>query len=447
MRRLLRDLHHQTWELELLISGTVAIVLALLPTRVDQFYFAASAQTSGLIEEFGFLTFYFIKLTLYTLVLAFAFHIMVRAFWVALVGLDSVFPRGPVWSRLRLGPVSEGVFRRVLPSVRELILATDAIASVTFATAFTLVATFALFVPWAAVLGGVILGLGHLLGFNLDLGITIAATTAGVVLLLAVPLLVDRLFGRRIVEGGGGRLVERLLLAATAITGLRVFGSVQYTLASHVGRRWFSVGTGAFVIAVVTFFVVNDAILRSGAFGVGVDAWDPERAGAVEVDPQLYETAFDPRMRRPLVPTIPSAVIDAETPYVRLFMPFLPEVDPPALARVCPDVTPSGRGGPRLVPRRSRTPSPDDADAAARMVACRAALWEVTLDGTRVEVDPVIFTRDDAGLRGLAWFIDVRPLLPGRHLLDIRRAAAALDPEASPDEDDLPRAYRIPFWN
>jgi hypothetical protein len=444
---LLRDLHHQTWELELLISGSVAIVLALLPARVDAFYFAATAQTSGAFDQISFLAFYFIKLTLYTLIAAFAFHIAVRAFWVSLVGLDSVFPRGTKWDRLNLGPITERAFRRTIPSVRELVLVADAIASVTFASAFSLVAIFAISVPWALVFGGVSAVMVRVLSLPIEVSVAVALGTAVVAILLQLPLLIDRSRGREILDRGGGHLLERLIRLTGAIMGLRVYGAVQYTLASNVGRRTFSAAIAIFAVIVVGVFILNDAVGGSGSYAFTVDAWDPVRAGEGEVDPRLYEGRVDAGQRRLLIPTVPDPIVDDETPYVRLFVPLLPESDPPALARVCPDMVPPSRPGPRLVPRQSRAPSEVEAAQSRRLLDCRARLWEVELDGRRVDESPVFMTRQDAGLRGLAWFLDVRGLEPGRHVIDVRRSDGALDPDRDQADDELPRAYRIPFWN
>lgn len=446
-RQTLRDLHNQTWELELLISGTVAIVLAFLPARVDEFYFAATAQMADGFSEILFLLFYFAKLTLYTLIFAFSAHIVVRAFWVALVGLDSIFPRGPRWSEIKLGHFGRKVFRDDLPSIRELIVSADALASVTFAATFSLIAIFLVSLPWGLLFGTAALLAVKVLGLDISVygALMIGTTVAG--LCLAVPSLIDRVRGEAIAEAGGGRLLERSLRAVARLTGLRIYGTVQYTLASNIGSRAFSTGIAVFAIAVVSVFLIKDGFAAGGALTFSADAYDPVRAGEFEVDPRLYEERDIRGQRRSLLPSIPTPVLDPETPYLRVFAPLLPESDPAAMTRVCPELQELSRGGVSLLRLRGRAPSPEDAADVAEALRCRAALWDVAVDDVPVDAQARFFTRGYDGVQGIAWFVDVRDLPTGPHILDVRRSEVSLDPEVESEEDDLPRAYRIPFWN
>jgi len=446
-REALRGLHNQTWELELLISGTVAIVLAFLPSRVDELFFSTTAQTSGALDQIAFLAFYFTKLTLYTLIFTFAVHIVVRAFWVALVGLDSVFPRGPRWSELKLGPFSRRVYRTELPSVRELIVASDAVASVTFAAAFTLVAIFVVSIPWAIGFGGVAAVAVRVLGLDISVSAALAVGTGIGAAVVTLPFLIDRARGEKLEEAGRGRILERALRLSARIAGLRVYGPVQYTLASNVGSRTFSVGVFGFMVVVISVFLVKDGFTATGAVSFAADAYHPVRAGALEVDPRLYEQGDPTGRRRMLVPSLPAPVLDPETPYLRIFAPLLPESDTEALARVCPGLAEVSSVGVSLKRMPGRAPAEADVPGIAEALRCRAALWEVSVDGRPVDAEPRFWTREYDGVVGLAWLVDVRDLEPGEHVVDVRRSQASLDPDDPPEEDDLPRAYRMPVWN
>jgi hypothetical protein len=92
LRKVLRDLHHQTWELELLISGLVTFALLQAPAPVDRAFNFLRVELGEGAAFVATLTFAYGKLAIYGLLTAFVFHLVVRALWVALVGLDSVFP-------------------------------------------------------------------------------------------------------------------------------------------------------------------------------------------------------------------------------------------------------------------------------------------------------------------------------------------------------------------
>ncbi len=161
-RRVLRDLQQRTWELEFLVSGALALGLGQLPGRVDDLFnrtMPLLGESAGLA---AFISYQYVKLALYTLILAFLVHIVLRAFWVSLVGLDSVFPRGVRWERVRLGPIGHAYLKRHMPSVRELIVRTDGVASVIFSGAFYVVAMFLVSIVLVAGLAVPLLLLGAL---------------------------------------------------------------------------------------------------------------------------------------------------------------------------------------------------------------------------------------------------------------------------------------------
>ena len=46
------------------------------------------------------------------LAMTFALHLLLRAHWIALVGLHSIYPDGVRWDRLRMGPIQRELERR-----------------------------------------------------------------------------------------------------------------------------------------------------------------------------------------------------------------------------------------------------------------------------------------------------------------------------------------------
>jgi hypothetical protein len=450
-RQLLKDLHQRTWELELFISGAVTFVLAQLPARVDAVYFAADpflADGAGLA---AFMTYYYVKLTLYTLVGGFGAHLLTRALWVALVGLDSVFPRGIRWSELKLGPNMRTVLPETVTSVREMIVRTDGVASVIFAISFSLVAIFGLSVVVAVVFGGGAWLLLSLLPVEAAPAPVLLAVVLTASLLLTLPPLLDRRYGDRLAPGSlASRGLRGLLRWMLRLQGLPIYGSIQYTLASQLGSARYGWGIGIFIAGLVSFFLVKDVVVGQGNLTWSSTGAVPVRAGPLGVEPQHYE---DYRARRraageyvePYLPTIQRETLGADELWVRLFIPYRPGSDPDRLELLCPDLDPGAGVGLRRNRITRGTPADsllvDDVEA----LACLASVWQVEIDGIPAEAEPLFMRHPETGMPGIVRYLDVRTLAPGRHLVTVRRNPDGLEP----DEDGAPRRplqYDISVW-
>jgi hypothetical protein len=390
----------------------------------------------------------YVKLILYTLILTFVVHIVLRAFWVSLIGLDSVFPRGVRWDRVRIGPIGRSYLRRHLPSVRELIVRTDGIASVLFAGAFYISAIFLLSV--ALVVVGVVplLVIGRLFGVDAPPDSILVVVALGLAALMTIPALIDRMFGTRLnprgAVAGWIRLTQRINLR---VFGLAVYGPSQYTLSSQLGSLRAGVALVALLALITGTFIVRDVLITRERLQYSGLPFVPTVPGAAGVDPRYYEDQWPDAPTPDPVPSIRSDVVDSDTPYARLFVPFRPTADPDAVARMCPGLPPLGAVGFRFARPDRGVQSDTAATLVARSLTCAAALWDVGLDGSPIAADPVFATHAVSRLPGLAWYVDVRSLEPGRHLFTVTRSAEAYAADVEDLDEPLPpRRHEIPFW-
>lgn len=430
------------------MSGALAVGLGQLPGRIDAAYnrtFPLLGESSGLLVTLGY---QYVKLIIYILILTLIVHIGLRAFWVGLIGLDSVFPRGIRWSSTRNGPISTAYLRRHLPSVRELIVRTDGIASVLFAAAFQLVAIFVLTIGIVALITGPLLLLGRL-GVPLppidSLLVVVALSITGVV---ALPSLIDRLRGDSIDPNGRMAAWIRLSHAVNLRAfGLAVYGPAQQTLSSHLGGRRAGVLVTAVVVGVASVFIVRDVLIQRELLQFGPLTFAPAIPGAAGVDPRYYESQWVDGPPPLPVPSIPTDALDDETAWVRLFVPFQATTDPEAIRSLCPTLAPITRAGFRIVHPERGLPTDTMAPRIAESLFCAQALWDVRLDGQSLGNDAVFATHPLSGLPGLSWYIPMRELPNGRHLLTVRRSDTAH--RADRGENDAPVArhhHEIPFW-
>ena len=98
-------------ELELLISGAVIFTLFRIPGWLQAIFLHLDNQVGDDLFMVPFLLYYFANLLALALIVAFSVHFVLRAFWVAIAGLNQVFPQGIDWSKLDLSPIARKVAR------------------------------------------------------------------------------------------------------------------------------------------------------------------------------------------------------------------------------------------------------------------------------------------------------------------------------------------------
>lgn len=403
-----------TWEVELLISGVAVFAMLQLPGLLDDALFALAPRFEPQWAAPMQMMYLYLKSAAVILAITFSFHLLLRAHWIALVGMHSVFPAGARKDRLRMGPIQRGVEERSAANRDVVVDRADNRATVVFAVGVamaTILVTLSLLVVLLFGLASLLLRATGLQVENSLLFSLAALLVAGT---FGIARFVDRRLGAKLAPDGR---VARVLAAIFGFYRRIGFGngnSVMALVSSHGGERR----------TVLLTFAVFLPVMFSVMFGIGAMA-RPERLGSYALFPAdappgaMLEAAHYDSLRQPsrdpAVPYVQDPVVVG--PYLRLVVPFLPGADDAAMRRTCPDA----------------------ADAAAAL-ACLQALHPVSIDGK-----PVEGLRYDAGSDtrtarpALVAMIDVRGLARGRHELRVARteARALADGETE---------HVIPFW-
>jgi hypothetical protein len=130
------------WESELLLSIGLVVGLLQIPAVLDARFDSASARAADPWLSQIMYAYLYAKVAVYGLVGTFVVHLLARGYWVALLGLRSVFPGGVRWDGLpRLGPIARGLAQRESVPLPRLIEQVDNFASGVFAFGFILLAT------------------------------------------------------------------------------------------------------------------------------------------------------------------------------------------------------------------------------------------------------------------------------------------------------------------
>jgi len=93
-----------TWELELLISGAVLFALFQIPSALTSFFTRIEPHATATMMSVLLVMQMYVKAIVYALIASFVVHLIARAYWVGLVGLHSVFPKGVRWENFKWVP-------------------------------------------------------------------------------------------------------------------------------------------------------------------------------------------------------------------------------------------------------------------------------------------------------------------------------------------------------
>jgi hypothetical protein len=423
----------------MLISGAVLFSLFQLPPLLDGALarwmpHATYAAAIVLIVLFGYL-----KAAAYVLVAAFVVHLATRAYWVGLLGLNSVFAGGIRWERTQLGPVAQEVYRERTPPLPRLIARLDNFASVIFSFAVLVVLFIVISVLLVAVVGTVAYAVSSV-AFG---GRHLLAITAAAAALLTVPpvvaALVDKRFGARLDPGGRPRRLLRGALGVSYRTQLAgMLAPVLFTISSN-GRRRTTYLLFYGVLLGSVYLVLAELLARRGGLAVNGADFFSERSEGNAVDYAHYESHWTNDAVNDAAPSIQADLV--RDPYVRLFIPYQPPRHNPAVAARCPGVRPLETPATRLSLRNRRPPLSDAAARAA--LGCLAAIHAVTLNGAPLPALRFRFaTHPRTGVSGIVAYIPTAALPRGENVLTVmpppRRPGSTIRRALEPDI--------IPFW-
>ncbi|MEQ8329792.1 MAG: hypothetical protein RH859_04935 [Longimicrobiales bacterium] len=444
-----RRLHEKTHEVELIISAGLLFGLLQVPGSLDQWFDGLNLRLVGSPWVAAFVAWYYTKLIVYTLILSFGMHICARAYWVGLLGLDSAFPDGIQWERLRYGPLAKSTYREVLPSIPTLARRADRFCSSIFSMAFLVVLIFALSIVLSAVVGVVALAVTTWVLPSVPVGAVWLSVMAAIGAIPVVSVTIDRLAKGRIdPAGGAGRALRRIIATSTRWTGGRLFLSIQFTLFSNLRARvvW-PMYVGTLVLLLVTF--MGGEAVRSGTFVVSPSALLPERPGGRSVDTRYYADTRGSTTGTD-APFIQSEIVAG--PYVRIEVPLVARRHGERLAALCPDLEPLSASGIVSSRMTREPPAPEAMDA---VLACVGGLWEATLDGLPVHIEWDFRSEAGRGVTGVVGYLPTAGMEPGAHVLELAEVRVptegaegeetARDDEADEDDESGVRRHFIRF--
>jgi hypothetical protein len=431
------------WELELLISGAVVFSLLQVPSQLDRWFAHVEPHLAEQAGFAAFMGYIYAKLILYTLISCFVVHLSVRAYWVGLIGLESVFPHGVRWEDSNYAPVMREVYRERIGKMQPRIDAADRFCSILFPLAFTVVMLFFFSIAVLGATAGVGLLLSRLLFGGEHFSVVVISIFTVAMIIPMVTWAADRWTGGRLERGSlADRLLRRASVASYFANAMPILGITFMTLITNAkkGSRY----PAMYLLLAILFGVVfvKDVAVGRGLMIAGDHLYLPDAPGAFGVAPVFYESQRKPDEVHDRIPSIQSDVI--RDPYVKLFIPYVPVRHGAAFAEKCPGVRPLSPGG----VRSDRAEEPDSA-AVRAVLECWTRLQPVALNGRSIHPSFRFYTHPRSGLRGIVAYVPVAGLPRGENALTVALAPRSARNEARRRARGLDRAdepYYIPFW-
>ena len=438
----LQRVAEQSWEPELLISGVAIYATIQLPAFVREFYqyYRYNLQLdTGFIDELMPIIVVGVALTaLKVLSFAFIFHFVVRAFWVGLMGLRSVFKDGINYDELEYSELYRSEMKKWLGDQDSFLLAADRLASMVFSMAFLFVLYMLgvgfLYLVFFLLMNGVKLMISEEI---FDLYSTVILILAGITLLsISTASLVLNMKKYRDKEKFA-RLHFKLNWYVGWIFYPFIYKPIQYLGLIYKSNAPKNKGQ---VQGIVVFSVFMVIFMGSTFELMEVDLIQPRdfytaRSSANTFDPENYESEYEGRFFEK--PTIASPYLK-QGEYLSLFIPYSKMLDR-KLGSFCDEATPPDSLG-RFERRKM---------ASTQNIDCANRFFTITLnEQDTLSTDFMFYDHErtnQAGYRSLLSLPDT--LNRGKYMLGVYRPV--LD-KANVKRDSTGRLLtyedEIPFW-
>ncbi len=395
-----------TWESELLLSGATVFGLLQLPSYLYAVIDRMHRQLPAIWDGVLLLGSMFSLAMVYALIVTFLLHLASRAYWVALVGLRSVYPDGIRWDRTRGGVIGKRVQQSLFGDQDALIERADNRSTLIFSTGIALVfnALVAILVSIPPLVLAVILQgwVWPLPNPSAWLPITMALLLVPIVL----PRVLDSAFGHRLASDGPfASLLERVQRRITMLGPWRMAEPLMLNLTSNKrGKHGFLV----FLLLIYALFFATSASEKLRHKDIDLFPL-LSQASWTRQSSEYYENASTPSQ---LLPHIQGDIVT--DPYLRLWVPLDPHRSN-AFVRAC---------------------------ARQASNTCLGNVFAPKLDGKVLTGMTWHLYRDPSiGVDGLRAYIPIQALANGEH--ELLLAVPARDDAKL---DDMRESWRISFW-
>lgn len=417
----------RSFELEMLISGASLFIFSRVPGYTEVMAEWGLASPVVMLRVLVLLLANFLTAISYIVLLNLGTHLLLRAFWLGILGVHSVYPKGPNLDKISGGPLFKAYYHDKIGNLPNLAHKLDAICR----QVYGLTTTVIFYIFYSLFLAAVVAGLSSISRLFFEDGeLAFVSIFAGLYFLVFGPYLlvylIDYASGKWALFKGlennasWRRIFHTVVRIANAVFLIRLLSTLSSTITSNAppARR---------VALIILYIAIFYGAMLQNQIKINSSGYLTDEKSPLRLNAAHYEDLSSAR-RHPFSPRI-SSEMQSEA-YLRVFIPYRSRLDDTLAARF-PDLpTLQGRGV-QLEKLSNATP----ADATPQLQAA-TTLYDILLDNAPIAPSQWLTHRhEESHLQGLVAYLRVDSLPLGPHLLQI----------VQPGRDSLADTSHIPF--
>lgn len=437
----LKKLEQESWQLELLVS---AFTIFLLIQAIDEYSgflyglpFLYDLSDSLLTFIYVFLA--LIGLAIKALTMFLIIHLLLRGFWIGVIGLRSV-QETIDFKELKYSSFFTEKLKDKVVSLDKLVLKLDEICSLFFSFAFLIISMIISFGLYLIFLGGVAILFKSMTavtsGFLNSVISLVGSITVITVLISGLIYFLDYVtlgFFKKF------KFVAKLYYPIYRFLGFITLSviskSIYYYFISKFSKKKIR----------ITYFFIAVILLMTSFTEFDQHQFYPKQNNAETLSANHYDNLRDPDNFINKV-SIQSNVIQSN--YLQLFIRYDP-ADNMRIQSNCPDFTPARESGFNWSKKFEAsdggfvmTSQNYDNEDLQKLLDCLSSLYQVSIGDKLVrQLDFYYYTHPSKRQKGLFCMIDIKAYGPGLHILKVKKSYTENDTIKRHDS-----YAQVPFW-
>lgn len=423
-------LERESWQPELLISGLAIFAAMQFPALIQDFqlYIAFNFE-KGVFLYLSILASY-LEISSYAIAVNFSIHFALRVFWIGLLGLMSVYPKGIDYDNYPYGGEKfVEKLRQKLTTLQDFSLQIDRLCSIIF----SLSALVVLSLVSACILVGSVFLLSMLTKFLLPNYfdesynfVTVSILGVGMVLIGVVLSLFNYTKLKHTAFAEKYHFPIYWTFSSLVFNVLnRPFHYISMTFSTNnvkSGRMNFLMGI--YIILLSSYITLN-ALYKTG--GIETRDYYAEESNEFALNSMFYDN-LRPEHRYVTRPSIPSDIIEGK--FVKLFIPYTKRLDG-ELKDFCEEK--------KLKKDDSTSEFEYNRLKNKALLQCFETLYQVFLNDEKLtSIEWQFYQHPNKGENGIISYIPIDSLKERKNVLRIE--------EKERKGEDEKRIYEIPFW-
>lgn len=438
----LQKLKNRSWEMELLLSGFVLVLLLPLPTYIErEGAFLLTGVEFGIPQQFFTIVyivgFYGSRILIVNLIA----YVFLRGFWIGIIGLITVFPKGPLIQQQGYNKTFAAYLSRKTSSPESFATLIDKIGSSVFS--FSFLAIFLVLALFSFLFIMILLMVLVILPVSTAFQQSFLPTLIQLIIFIPYCLagglfLIDFLslgMLKKIQSTWFTRIYFPIYRLFRVITLAPLYTPIYYTLISNVSRR---------VLGIILIIYLGSFYFFT-SYAFNDEIFFPQKNTSYEIAPEYYEENHTEK-RVINFPTIPSEYTHQN--YLRIFLPYFADDNDSLLAH-CPEVKPfKGKGLENQsffsFINQENTQKDSSAYTDHNMqiaIQCLADLYAISINDSLYNELKFYFHRKKLnGQAGIITYLPIKNLPSGTNLLKVEKKQFILQQGGS-----FQQQYSIPF--